>query len=146
MTQYGPNSGVVPFTGFTPTLGITEASIPSASGGQVSFNGMTQEDDIIAKQLFSGMNRVTRRLLNALIGATSGGTATETRTRTTAVQANNDAFCYGGIIAVETINLINRATTAADITNLKAVINRVPYPASYPTDVSGVGGGGKAGW
>lgn len=145
MAQYGPNSGVVPFTGFTPTLGIASAIIPSANGGQVSFNGMTQQDGHIASELFSGNNRVTRRLLNALIGAASGSNATETRARTTAVQAMNDATTYGGLVAVETINLINRNTTAADITNLKAMINRAPVP-TYIADASGNGGGSKLGY
>ena len=142
---YGPNNGNVPFTGFTATLGAGDANIISPTGGNVAFDGMSQSDRAIASELFTGNNRVVRRLINALTGAAAGGTATETRTRIVAVQANNDANAYGGLQTPETINLINRATTAADVTNLKALVNRSPVPSSYAADVSGNGGGGRAG-
>jgi hypothetical protein len=58
----------------------------------------------------------------------------------------NDPLDYGGLQPIETLNLINRASTAADITNLKAMINRSIVPASYAADASGNGGGGHAGY
>lgn len=143
---YGPNGGVVPFTGFTATLGTGEANIISPTGGSVAFNGMGQSDRAIASEMFTGNNRVIRRLINVLTGAVAGTTATETRSRIVAVQAMNDALAYGGLQTPETINLINRASTAADVTNLKALVNRSPVPSFYAADVSGNGGGSRAGY
>ncbi len=145
MAEYGPNDGVVPFTGFTPTLGTDRANMPSADGGNVSFNGMTQQDRAIAHALFGNYNRVTRRLMATLLGATAGSTATETRTQIVALNPNDKHDAYSGLVEIETVDLINRATTAADITNLNAILNRSPVP-TYADDVGGNGGGGKAGW
>jgi hypothetical protein len=38
---------------------------------------------------------------------------------------------------------VNRNTTAADVTQITALLDRTTYPASYPVDLSGNGGGGK---
>lgn len=146
MAEYGPNSGIVPFTGFTPTLGITGSVIPEVSG-RVSFNGMTQQDRELSHFMRNNNNRVARRLLNVLIGAVAGTTATETRTQVTAAQEMTAELQGGGIRPVAAINLINRASTSADITNLKAMLQRTVAPASYATDVAGIGSqSGRAGW
>ena len=144
MAVYGPNSGGVPFTGFSPTLGATSAALPAISGS-VQFNGMTQVDGAISRLLRQNRQRVIRELLLTLIGAAAGDTALETRTQIKAKQAMNDPAMFGGIVELETVDLVNRATTAADITNLNAMISRTPVP-TYVADVSGVGGGGKLGW
>jgi hypothetical protein len=47
------------------------------------------------------------------------------------------------LITIETINIVNRATTAADLTAFQALISRVVQPSTYPPDISGNGGGGK---
>jgi hypothetical protein len=142
MALYGPNAGFVPFTGFSPTLGVSDAVVPVTSGN-VQMNGMTQQDGAIARNLFHGTNRVVRRLLIALIGSAAGGNATENRAR---VQANQSTFAptdNGGLVPIETVALINRNTTAADDTNLTALISRTPVP-TYAVDVSGIGSGQQA--
>lgn len=138
MALYGPNAGLVPFTGFSPTLG-TDAIVPVTSGN-VQFDGMTQDDDALSKQLFQRANRGVRRLFLALIGAASGGNATETYTRVLGIQAFNSATQIGGLVPMEVVTQINRNTTAGDIANLKAVISRSPV-TTFPVDVSGNGSG-----
>lgn len=144
MALYGPNAGYVPFTGFSPTLGAVDAVIPVTSGN-VQFDGNTQNDDGFSKFMFKRANGAFKRLLIALTGAASGGTATETYVRVQAVQALNSITTNGGVVPMETVTQINRATTAGDITNLKAMFARSPV-ATFPADVSGNSGGGKAGY
>ena len=147
MALYGPftPAGYVPFTGYSPTLGPTDAVIPVTSG-QVFFQGMTQDDKQISSYLRRPANRVLRRLILTLLGAASGSNAQETRTRVFARQAQTDPSLLGGAVTIETVNLINRVTTATDITNITALLNRVPAPSSYAVDVAGNGGGGRLGF
>lgn len=145
MALYGPNAGVVPFTGYSPTLGIADAITPATSG-QVAFDGMTQDDGKIAALFREVPNRVARKLLLTLLGVVSGSTATETRSRVTAQQGITDFLVLGGIVPIEAQSLVNRATTAADITNLTAMLSRTTFPASYVADASGNGGGGRSGF
>lgn len=143
MATYGPNAGFVPFTGFSPTLGVD--AITPATSGNAQFNGITQVDDSLSKLLFDRGNRAVRRLFLALIGAASGGTATENYTRVQATQALNSITTNGGLVPIETVSQINRATTAGDVTNLVAAISRSPV-TTFPADVSGNGSGnGKGG-
>jgi hypothetical protein len=101
-------------------------------------NGIQQGDDKIAKMLRNGaQSAATTALMYALLGAGTGGTATKTKARVVAQNGQNV-----GAPQIETINLINRATTAADLTAIQALFNRVVQPASYPADLSGNGGGG----
>lgn len=145
MATYGfPPPGAVAFTGFSPTLGAGDAATP-ATAGLVYFNGLMQTDSAIARLLFQGPNRIVRRLLLTLVGAAAGGTATETRARVQAAQAAGSITTNGGLVPVETVNLINRATTSTDVTNLTALVSRSPVP-SYSADASGNGGGGKLGF
>jgi hypothetical protein len=139
MGTYGlaPPGGVT-FTGYTSTLG-TGAANQDATNGQVYFNGFTQGDERIAKMLRNGgMTLVLRRLLQTLTGAAPGATATQTKK-----QVKWDQGSPGGVIPIETVTLINRATTAADVTALNSLFFRLPFPATYPADLSGNGGGGK---
>lgn len=144
MALYGPNSGVVPFTGFSPTLGVTDAVVPVTSG-QVQFDGMTQNDDWFSAQLFRRANGAVRRLLATLVGAAAGGTATENYSRVQATQALNSITTNGGLVPIEVVAQINRATTAGDVTSIKAMFARTPVVA-FVADVSGNGSGnGKGG-
>ena len=143
MAVYGPNAGFVPFTGFTPTLGVDAVS-PSTVGN-VQFNGLTQQDGTIARLLFTNNNRIIRRLMNVLLGAAPGTTATENRARVTAATPFVAQFQGGGVVPIETLSLINRASTVADDTAITALINRTPVP-TYVPDVSGIGGGGNLGF
>ncbi|HSW91803.1 MAG TPA: hypothetical protein VLG09_04105 [Candidatus Saccharimonadales bacterium] len=81
----------------------------------------------------------TTALLNVLIGAVAGTTATKGHTR---VKHNSgSAVDNGGKMQVEAPNTINRASTAQDVTDLKALfanVRRAPSP--YPRDLSGNGG------
>lgn len=86
--------------------------------------------------------RANAGLFSALIGAATGGTATFTRKRTTALVPLGGLGSAGGIMPVETVTDINRVTTAADVTALKEMLVGVKTaPTSYPRDVSGNGGG-----
>jgi hypothetical protein len=139
MATYGLNAtpSQVPFTGYSNTLGSGPANVP-ATVGYAYFNGIQQGDDRIAKMLRNGgQTGGTTSLIYALLGAATGGTATKTKTRVVAQNGQNV-----GAPQIETINLINRATTAADLTAIQALFNRVVQPASYPADLSGNGGGG----
>ena len=69
-----------------------------------------------SRQLFrwGRRNRVYRELLDELIGATAGATALVAVKRIAANRTEN-----GGKRTIETRNMINRATTAADRTLLR---------------------------
>lgn len=146
MSIYGPNNGTVPFTGFSPTLGIPDAVTPAVSG-VVWNNGMMQQDNYISRPLRSGWNRSTRALMLALLGAATGGSAVANKTWVVGQQqAGGTTPQGGGMVQIATFALVNRVTTAADLTNMQSLINHGPVPASYPADLSTNGGGGKLGW
>lgn len=79
--------------------------------------------------------------LAALIGAAAGGTATNQWARVKHPGANQTVPLptgigdFGGNVVIETITAINRATTAADITELKKWFNTALLEAgiTYPT-------------
>jgi hypothetical protein len=139
MATYGPNAptGQVPFAGWSPTLGVGQAN-SGAPTGAVQFNGFTQRDDADLKGLRTAGGRVLRRMLRVLTGSAAGPTILETRTRVVA----KNGFAVGQP-AVETINLINRASTSNDNIQIDAWLDRVTAPTTYPVDLSGNGGGGK---
>lgn len=140
MAVYGlSGDGKVPFTGYTNTLGTANA-VTGVTSGYAQFNGINQNDDRLAKLLRRGSHgRVLRALWRALTGAAAGGTATQTRARVQATQGGN----LNGLIPIETVNMVNRATTSADQTAITALLDRVDYPSTYVADLSGNGGGGK---
>jgi hypothetical protein len=139
MPVYGPNNGTVPFTGYTNTLGANPLS--GNTSGSVANNSLTQQDDKIAYLFQRPGSRATRRLLITLLGAVAGTTATETRKRRQAIVAGGEFAQLGGIATIDTVNYVNRNTTAADTTAITALMNRTVAPASYPRDASGNGGG-----
>lgn len=148
MPTYGPsltNPGFVPFSGFTPTLGASDAIAP-ATVGLVQFNGMGQEDNRLSRALYQGPNRLLRRLLVTLVNNNVGTNATENRTRVAATQATFTPNDNGGLIPIETVALINRNTTANDQTIITNAISRSYTPSAYAADVSGNGGGSKLGY
>lgn len=93
--------------------------------------------------------REFHRALKVLTGAVAGGTATETYSRVSAPAGLTESQQLGGLRVIDTVTVINRATTSADETYIEAVQDRLknmsPAIASYPADLSGNGGGGKAG-
>ena len=94
----------------------------------------------IAKLFAREGARADAELLTTLNGAAAGGTAAETRTRVTAVQADTNLL-LGGRRIMETQTVVNRATTAADETRFDGVMTP-SYAPTYPVDRGG-GGGGK---
>jgi hypothetical protein len=78
-----------------------------------------------------------RAILNVLIGATAGSTATLSRSRVTATAGGEN---LGGVQVIESASIINRATTAADVTAMKDYLSnvndRIP---TYAVDLSGNG-------
>lgn len=84
--------------------------------------------------------RVIKELIDELIGATTGGTASATHKQVTAKAGlTND---LGGVVAVESFTDINRVTVTADVTDLEAMINQTTAPTTYAVDASGNTTGG----
>jgi hypothetical protein len=140
MAVYGLQAtpGYVAFTGYTNTLGTGPANT-SATSGQVLSIGITQTDARLMKTFRRGAGTAAAiQLLYTLLGAATGGTATKTKKQVQGVVGG-----AGGMTPIETITLVNRATTAADLTAFQALLTRTPFPASYVADLSGNGGGGK---
>lgn len=98
----------------------------------------------ISMELRSKGDRSLRRLVRTLNGVVAGTTATETFKRIKSKAGIPLQSELGGLVEIETFNLVNRATTAADITNFTNVLDERPAP-TYPVDLSGNGGGGKLG-
>jgi hypothetical protein len=139
MATYGvtPTPGWVPFTGYTPTLGVGPANV-DATSGRVQFNGITQGDFAINQPLGLGgqvaaMNRILMTLL-----ASPGGLANQIKK-----QVRWEVGSPGGAVPIEIITLINRVVTNADITAFQALFSRTNAPQTYAPDLSGNGGGGK---
>lgn len=139
MATYGiGSSGGVPFTGYTNSLGAGPANAP-ATTGYIAFNGIQQGDDRIVKQLRNGGGTIaSTRILYTLLGAAVGASAVQTKK-----QVKWDSGSPGGVIPIETINIVNRVTNANDLAAFQALIQRVVQPSTYPPDISGNGGGGK---
>lgn len=113
----------------------------------------------IARLMNKGGMRDARGALAALIGAASGGTAANTYTRRKSPGATNTIVpgvtgfgAFGGNIGMESIDAINRATTAADITELKKwfaqalLESGITYPTAVGNSLSSgmqVGGTGR---
>lgn len=139
MATYGlAPAGRVNWTGYSNTLGNGAAN-QDATSGYVAFNGICQGDFYINQPMgLGGQVRAINQLLYTLLGAATGATATMTKK-----QVQHVTGAPGGAVPIETITLINRATTANDLTAFQALVQRSNGPASYPADLSGNGGGGK---
>jgi hypothetical protein len=102
-------------------------------------NGIQQGDDRIVKMFRNGGGTIaSTRILFTLLGAAIGQTAAQTKK-----QIKWEQGAPGGLIPIETINMVNRATNANDLLAFQTLISRVVQPSVYPADVSGNGGGGK---
>lgn len=82
-----------------------------------------------------GMRKIVE-LLQTLIGASAGSTALDTYKRVKAAGGPEDTMKNSGVVNVESVEIINRATTAQDVTDLKAIIGR-HITSVYPGDLSG---------
>lgn len=149
MATYGLNgTGQIPFTGWTNVLGnVSTGGQPSApaSTGAVAFNGITQTDAALAR-IFrkGGQSKGVKAIWYALTLSGVGSTATASYKRIQARQAFNTDM--GGAQPIETVSVMNRSVTTADITAFTSLMNRLVSPASYPADLSNNGGGGKGAW
>jgi hypothetical protein len=80
-------------------------------------------------------NRVLRELFDTLIGAAAGDAASKTYPRIA-----EDSGMGGGRRTIDTVTVISRVSTSADITTLKEIVVNVDRSAAYPADLSGNGG------
>lgn len=83
-------------------------------------------------------HNVVRELFDTLIGASAGATAASTYSRVKHDVTAGQTAEQGGAVAIETVTDINRVTTAADVTALKAIITKATTP-TFPGDLSGNG-------
>ncbi len=88
--------------------------------------------------------KVLNELMRTLNGVVLGSTALAQHVRVQARQGLG--LDLGGVQPVETVDLVNRATDAADITQIETLLTEQRDPATYPVDLSGNGGGGKLGF
>jgi hypothetical protein len=86
---------------------------------------------------------VLQAVNNAINGVAPGANATATRQQVEAVQSVG-GLGLGGKRNIVAKTLVNRATTAADVTAQNALFFAKFAPTTYPTDKGG-GGGGKTG-
>lgn len=83
--------------------------------------------------------RAFTALANSLIGASAGSGTGAITTRKVAPVASNAVD--GGRRTIDTVSVINRTTTAADVAALKEMLfNVTRRPATYARDRSGNGG------
>lgn len=95
--------------------------------------------------------REIRALTTALLGVAAGSNATSTYKRVAmpasvnlAVPTPDTTFAQGGNVAIETVTVVNRNTTAADITYLTSILDGTMSPGNasaitFQNDLSGNG-------
>lgn len=129
--------------------GFWEQHAPAGQGGPYAIYGNRYHlEQQLARALGKTGFRGHRRILYALLGQATGNAAAETYKRISAPAGITEASAHGGARVIDTITVINRNTTAADLTYAQALLNRVynQAPTSYPVDPSRNTGGGKAGY
>jgi hypothetical protein len=101
---------------------------------------------VIAQLLLHRGMRRDASVIMSLLGAAPGGNATSSYTRVKAPNAGpTDIMKNGGKVATETFIEINRATTAADVTELKTFMFDKNHNLTVARDKSGNGIKGNAG-
>lgn len=139
-------------TGYSAFWQLTGDAIPyNMVNNKNSQRGRSPLERNVAQLIIRNQFRDVAGALVALIGATSGSNVTTTYKREQA-QAGPDAATpiptslgsMGGNIAIETVTVQNRNTTAADVAYLKDLFDAdlLDRSISYPI-VVGSGGGGK---
>lgn len=107
-------------------------------GVDYALYGTKQIETIIGRALRPLGRRKVKSILKTLVNGEVGDTATANVTRV-ALHDPKDAMSLGGKRAIVSTSLVNRATTADDVAELKAAID---YNRSINTvDKSGNGGG-----
>lgn len=81
-------------------------------------------------------------------GATlSGGVTGVTAASVTQTYARvQGAHLHGGVSPIETATVLNKTLSTANKNRLVTMLTRSSAPSSYPTDLSGNGGGGRVGF
>lgn len=99
--------------------------------------------DRLGKLSRTRTGRVMAKLIAEVTGSAAGNTATVGNAKVPAPTPHT--YGNGGLVPITTVNDINRATTAADITAIDATLAKIFAPATYPVDLSRNGGGSKLG-
>jgi hypothetical protein len=114
-------------TSYSPIFGSAYAPINNNYSGRKR----------IARLLNNRGARKDRELVRTLLGVIAGSTATKSYVRVT--HPFGPSSNLGGVRPVETINLVNRATTAGDVTDLAAnlfAFDSKPNATSYPRNLA----------
>ena len=117
--------------------------------GSYQLQGSNPVDNIFRenKRIASSGRRELRRIILTMLTATGavGTTATESFAQVDGPDALTNSAALGGLRTINTVTTTNRVTTTADQTKLLTAFNNgyLAAPTSYPTDLSGNGGGGK---
>ena len=93
--------------------------------------------------------RKQKELMLTLNGAAAGSAAADSYSRVQHARANGyagqGAANGGGLVSIETVTIVAANTAAADKTDIDTMLTTEgkSQVATYPTDASGNGGGGK---
>lgn len=88
----------------------------------------------IARKLNKRGMRDVRELIDTLLGAAAGSTAASSYKR---VEHPADSDNIGGLRSVESVDLVNRATTSDDDTTITAKLLNFSSQPTYPTNADG---------
>lgn len=86
---------------------------------------------------------------NEIVRTLAAGDETDTalfQTKRVLAVVNLSQGVQGGLRTIETVDVINRATDAADSARVEAAFNLASVPSTYAADLSGNSGGGKLGF
>lgn len=81
----------------------------------------------------------------ALTGTAVGGATAAASVKQVDHTVDPSTPSNGGLRTINTVELINRVTSAADLADVDAALALSSQPSSYAVDLSGNGGGGKLG-
>lgn len=103
-------------------------------------------ETLISKLLRKKGNAVLREIIVTLTAGAVGDTAAVTARRVVAQETDPSTPLgltdLSGVRTTEAESLINRVTTAADITYVGQMLERLFAPSTYPTNGSGLPSGG----
>ncbi len=116
-------------TATSVSSGLFGSSYSTIDGSNPRRTGVEQ---LFRKNGFRSINE----LLITLIGTAAGGAALKQVKKVNATQQLN-SFGNGGLITIDTEDIINRVSTSADITDLNLLLTTATAPATYVADASG---------
>ena len=141
-----PNaSPVQSFVSWSPTLGPNTTGPASAGVPAVQINGVLSADDALSKAFRRNgptIEAFRQLLIYVLNGNANVGTQTYAQ-----IKGTNADQGFGGKRPIDVITTLNnRVVTVPDKQALQAIFARSNKPATYVTDPSRNGGGGKGAW